>query len=83
MRIYGSIGWPEPAKWEMVDRERCSLTDRPDEKVKLEVVFADLELSDRNEVNGAGCERTDSTRTMLLNGVRTRGGVEKIHQTNG
>jgi hypothetical protein len=77
-RIDGTIGWLEPAKWEMFDRELCSLMGRSDEKVKLEVVPADLELSDRN--GGTGCERADSTTTRLLNGVSTRGGVVKIQR---
>jgi hypothetical protein len=54
---------------------------RLDEKVKLEVVPANLELSDRN--GGTGCERTDGTTTRLLNGVNTRGDVVKIQQANG
>jgi hypothetical protein len=76
----GAVDWLEPVMWEMVDRELCDLMGRLDEEVKLEVVFAGVELSGGNEVKGADCERVDGTRTMLLNGVRTRGGVVKIQQ---
>ena len=64
----------EPVNWEIVDRELCSLMDRLDEEVKLEVVFADGALSD------ASCKRTDGVHTMLLNGMRGRGGIVKVQQ---
>ena len=70
----------EPVNWEIVDRELCSLMDRLDEEVKLEVVFADGALSDGRGVTDANCKRTDSVHTMLLNGVRRRGGIVKIQQ---
>ena len=73
----GTIDWLEPAKWEIVDRELCSLMDRLGEDVKLEVVFTD---SDGGEVKGADCEQADGAGTVLLNGVRTRGGVVKLQR---
>ena len=63
----------------MADRELCSLMDRLDDGVKLEVVFADAALSaGRGEVGCGGCEEADRTHPMLLHGVRMRGGVVKV-----
>ena len=76
----GTIDWLEPVKWETVDRELCSLMDRLDEEVKLEVVFADAGLSGGREVEGAVCARADGAGTMLLNGVRARGGIVRIQR---
>ena len=75
-----AIDWLEPVKWETVDRELCDLMDRLDGEVKLEVVFADSALSAGHEVMGASCERPDGSHSMLLNGVKRRGGVVRIQQ---
>jgi len=75
--------WLEPVKWEVVDRELCNLMDRLDEEVRLEVVFADdwhWVLSAGCEVTGANCERADGPHSMLLNGVKRKGGVVKIQR---
>ncbi|KAF9646307.1 hypothetical protein BDM02DRAFT_3271080 [Thelephora ganbajun] len=73
--------WLEPVKWEMVDRELCNLMDRLDEEVEFEVVFADATSLGEDEFEDICCEQADSARAMLLNGVRTRGGVVKIQRT--
>jgi len=75
-----TIDWLEPVKWERVDGELCNLMDRLDEEVRLEVVFADAALSGGGEIKGAGCKQGDGAGAMLLNGVRTRGGVVKIQR---
>lgn len=75
-----AIDWLEPAKWEMVDRELCNLMDRLDEEARLEVVFADGVLSGGHEVVRAGCERVDGVHTMLLSGMKGRGGIVKIRR---
>lgn len=75
-----AVDWLEPANWEEVDRELCNLMDRLDEEVKLEVVFADAALSGGDEIEGVGCEQADGAGTMLLKGVKTRGGVVKVQQ---
>jgi len=75
-----TVDWLEPVKWEMVDRELCDLMDRRlDGDVKLEVIFSDGALS--REVKDVGCEQPSGAHDMLLNGVRTRGGVVKVQRT--
>jgi hypothetical protein len=70
--------WLEPAKWETVDRELCDLMDRLDGGVNLEVVFADGALA---AGGGFECVRYESggVYASLLDGVRTRGGIVKVH----
>jgi len=75
-----TIDWLEPVEWGTVDRELCSLMDRLDEEVKLEVVFGDGALSAGHDVVGMDCERADGPHSMLLDGVKKRGGVVKIQQ---
>lgn len=78
-----TIDWLEPVKWEMVDRELCTLMDRLDDGVKLEVVFADGVLSCRGEFGRVGCEEAGGEYAMLLKGVRTRGGTVKVQKVEG
>jgi len=73
-----AIDWLEPANWEELDRELCSLMDRVDEEVKLEVTFADAALLDGDEVDSAGCEEENDPGMVLLNGVKMRGGTVKV-----
>jgi len=56
------------------------LIDRLDDGVKLEVVFAGGALSGRGEFECVGCEEVDGAYAMLLNGVRTRGGIVKVQR---
>jgi len=51
-----TTGWLEPMYWEKVNRELCSLMDRLDEGVKLEVIFGDTASSGGDAVHGVGCE---------------------------
>ena len=74
------VDWLEPVYWEEVDRELCDLMDRLDEEVKLEVVFGDAASSGGDEVHGVGCEQVGDASTMLLNGVKVRGGVVKVQR---
>ena len=72
--------WLEPVYWEEVDRELCGLMDRLDGEVKLEVVFRDVALSGGDEVYGMGCEQIIDASTVLLSGMRIRGGGVKIRR---
>ena len=75
-----TVEWLEPAKWEMVDRELCNLMGRLDDGVRLEVVFADGALSGKGEFGCVECEEAGGAYAMLLNGVRTRGGIVKVQK---
>ena len=64
----------------MVDRMLCNLIDRLDGEERLEVVFADRELSDGHELIGLGCERVAGAHDALLGGMKGRGGVVRVQR---
>lgn len=75
-----TIDWLDPMKWEVVDRELCSLIDRLDKGVKLEIIFADGALSGGREILGTSCELAAGAHSTLLNGMRKRGGIVRIQR---